>query len=355
MLTEAAKTDFDATVAWLAAHPSHMGHDDMMGLANAVTERLNADPIGFLRHHAADGSLEALMPAIGSAILNRAGGQREPIWEWLKAQPETGGLEALRQHILSSAGWQDPEFAMSIVADLPRTEVGDRSVQNIASHLLNSGDLSRFDTLMAQAPERLRQPLLNAAFNCLRADNLDDPHKWLALAAQVPESDRANLTSRVAAAWAEKEPEDAIAWATSLPEGESRLGVLGSTVSSWAVRDAYGASEWISTLPDGPDRDRAAGSLACAIAGDAPEEAWQWALSISDTSLRNGPALRALEAMHQRDPETASQWLESAAISAHDKTQLRLALQNRRADTGPRIEGPGVIDRAVAPPPSSSR
>lgn len=76
VLVEAAKADFDSTVAWLAAHPGRFGREDLMGLSHVVTERLNADAAGFLARHAEDGSLAALVPAIESAILNNASGQR---------------------------------------------------------------------------------------------------------------------------------------------------------------------------------------------------------------------------------------------------------------------------------------
>lgn len=327
VLAEAATADYDATVKWLTAHPAHMGHEDLMGIANAVTGRLNADPVGFLKRHAADGSLGVLMPAISSAILNDAGGQRAVMWDWMKSQPDNDAMKELRRQILNSAGYQDPELAMRLVADLPQGDEGNSDVQNIASSLMNGGSmLHRFDSLIAQAPERLRQPLIDAAFQYLRGDNIGDPHTWMARLSQAPENQRANLTSRIAAAWAEQEPEEAIAWASTLPEGAARSGALGSAASSWASKDAYGASEWIATLPAGPDKDRAAVSLVAVIAGDSPQEAWQWTLSITDPNVRTESAIHALDAMQKRDPVTARQWLEAAPFSAPEKERLQTVL-----------------------------
>ena len=70
VLGEAAKTDFDATVNWLIAHPGRFGHEDLMGLSQAVTTRLNAGVAAFLNGRLKDGSLAALMPALESALLN---------------------------------------------------------------------------------------------------------------------------------------------------------------------------------------------------------------------------------------------------------------------------------------------
>jgi hypothetical protein len=329
VLAEAGSADFDATVAWLAGNPDRMGHEDLMGLANAVTRRINADAIGFLKQHAGDGSLRAMMPAVNSALLNDAGGQRPAIWEWLKSQPEGGVFKELRDQIVNSAGYQDPDLALRIVNDLPKTAEGDSLVRQVASSLLNGGSmLYRIDSMLEKAPERLRQPLIDTAFQYLRAENLDDPHKWLERAAAAPENFRAGYTARVAAAWAEQSPEDAVGWAATLPEGEMRTGVIASAASSWAVKDAYGASEWIDALPPGPDRERAANSLATVIAADAPEEAWEWALSITDENLRVDAAWRALAVVFKRDPATAEAWIRESPLSPTAKERLRLSLES---------------------------
>jgi hypothetical protein len=192
ILREAGKTDFDATVAWIAAHPGRLGYEDLMGIADAVTERLNANAVEFLNGHAADDSLNALMPAINSALLNGSSGQRAAIWEWLKTQPENDATVTLKRDVLSSAGYQDPTLAMSLVNDLPRTPEADVQVESLANSLFNGGSmLHRFDKLLEQAPERLRKPLIEAAFNNLRDSTMEDPQQWIARLSLLPEGSRA--------------------------------------------------------------------------------------------------------------------------------------------------------------------
>src|SRR5262249_27604450 len=72
VLAEAASADFDATVAWLAAHPGKLGRQELEGLSHVVTDRLNADAPGFLSACASSDSLSPLLPAIDSALLNSA-------------------------------------------------------------------------------------------------------------------------------------------------------------------------------------------------------------------------------------------------------------------------------------------
>ncbi len=327
VLKEAAKQNYDATVTWLKDHPADTGREDLMGMANAVTDRINADVAAFLNHHLTDGSLEVLMPAIASAMLNDAGGQCPAIWDWLKAQPETDTIKKLRQEIINSAGYRDPTFALKLVADFPKTAEGDTFVQQVASSLLNNGSmLSRFDSLMEQAPERLRQPLLMAAFNSLGGENVVNPQKWLERVTQAPEEQRVALSARVAAAWTGQVPEDAAAWVVALPAGETRAAALTSVANVWSNKDPYGASEWITSLPAGSEKDSAASSLVRAIAKDSPADAWQWALAITDPATRDSNLILTLEAVQKHDPAAARQWMEASPLPSETKDRLRATL-----------------------------
>ena len=84
VLEAAAETGFDAAVAWVVAHPGRLTDRDLYGLSGAVTDRMNADPTGFMDRCVQDGSLAALLPAIGIAILNDHAGQQTVVWDWLK-------------------------------------------------------------------------------------------------------------------------------------------------------------------------------------------------------------------------------------------------------------------------------
>jgi RNA polymerase sigma factor (sigma-70 family) len=327
VLHEAAATDFDTTVAWLAAHPGRFGREDMTGIAEAVTTRLNADVNGFLQSRVEDGSFATLLPAINSALLNSAGGQRAAVWDWLKTQPDNDATQSLKKQVLTSAAWQDPELALRWVADLPRTFEGDMQVSELARSLFNGGNmLHRFENLLAQSPERLRQPLIDAAFNMLNADNLNDPQNWIGRLPLLPEASRLRGTESIARAWAQQSPEEAIGWASSLETGETRNRVVAIIASSWAAKDSRGAADWINTMTPGLERDRSAESLATTIAERYPQEAWDWALSINDSAGRTRAAGQAAKAMVIRDPATARQWIETGPFPPEIKAQLQDSL-----------------------------
>jgi hypothetical protein len=328
VLIEAAKSDFDGTVAWLTDHPGRFGREELMGLTVAVTTRLNEDAMGFLTTQAANGSLAALLPSIESALLNSAGSQKPAVWEWLKTQPASDTTKSLKQEVLRFAGYQDPEMALQMVADLPRTSEGDFLVKDVSMSLFNGGrELGRFDKLMQQAPERMREPLMDAALHFLSADNLEDPQKWIARVSTLSETSRDKGMEAIGRAWAQQTPEEAAAWAASLPAGAARTGAEAAIAKSWATKDPTGAAEWVAAMPGGVERDRSAGSLVAAIAERFPNEAWRWALSIEDAAERLSAASATAKAVAVRDPATAREWIAAAPFTPEMKTALESAVQ----------------------------
>jgi len=328
VLETAAKTDFDATVAWVAAHPGKLSREDLDGLAYPVTERLNADTAGFLTAHAEDGSLPALLRAVDSALMNNSGGQRAAVWEWLKTQPETETTRDMREQVLNSAAWQDPDLALKLVANLPANPAGDKEVQELARCLFNGGSLlHRFERLLPEAPERLREPLVEQAFASLSGNYLDDPQVWLGRVSLLPEASRAKAVGSVAGAWAQQTPEDAAAWVGSLAPGDSQNLAAAAATKSWAAKDAQSAADWVASLPASAERDHAAEALVLAVAEQYPREAWDWALSIADSGQQKKAATLAARVMARRDPATARQWIQAGPFPVETKTELQAAIQ----------------------------
>jgi hypothetical protein len=327
VLTEAAKTDFDACIAWIAAHPGKLTGEDLLGFATQVTDRMNADTKGFLNGRASDGSLQGVLPAIGSALLNRASNERAEVWDWLATQPDNETTKALRDDVLNGAAWQDPGMALKLAADLPATKTGDEEINTLARSLLNGGNmLYRFDSLYSQAPDRLKQSLLQSAYGFLRGDNLDDPQPWIARLPQVPDAQRGQAEQALARAWAEKSPENAIAWTQTLPADSARANAVSAIVSTWAGTDSSSAVNWVQSMPQGAERDQSANALATALAERNPKEAWDIALSIGNDSQRQSAAAHVVTMLAMRDIGTARQWIDASPFPADTKAQLQASL-----------------------------
>ncbi len=327
ILAEAARADYEATLAWLKEHPGRMSDGDLWSMGAATAEKLNADPRGFLDHLAAGDSLGMLMPALQSALHNGAGGQWLTVWEWLRDQPERPDMQRLRMDMIQAVSPLDPERALRMVAELSDANLlDDRDVQQVAGDLMDGEHaLHRFDDLVEKAPERLRGPMLEKLFDYLQPNTFRDPQPWIARIEQLPEADRPGRIGQFMEAWATHSPEEAIAWASALPEQETRSEALAEAASAWAARDPYQASEWIASRPPGLNPDDGAGALARALAQEAPEEAWAWMLSIREPTRRASSAWGVLQTMHPHYPDTALQWLENAPLLLEDKTRLRQA------------------------------
>ena len=326
VLQAAAIVDFDTTVRWLTAHPERLANEDLMGLANAVGEKLNSDPAGFLTQYA--GSLSAILPAVTDALAKESSGQRLAVWEWLKGQPENSSTEQLRRQLLSTLGEQEVTTAFRIAEDVPRTAESDAQLHLLADGLVGHGAvLHRIDTLLKTAPQRLRQPLVESAFSYLNAETLADPQRWTALLSQLPDAARVRGTEALARTWAKQSAVDASQWAASLPAGEARVQAVAAIVSSWARQDAPTTAVWIDAMPAGTERDRGAESLVFAIAEEFPREAWEWALSIRDADGRTRAATHAAKMMVARDSATARSWIENGPFTQQAKLTIQSALE----------------------------
>jgi RNA polymerase sigma factor (sigma-70 family) len=327
VLREAAKADFEGTAAWLAANPGRFGHEDMLGIANAVAERLNTDARGFLDNAVADGSLAALMPAIDSALLNDAGGQRAAVWNWLRTRPDDEASESLRNEVLRTAAWQDPKLALSLAREFPDNEKGTKQINELAQAIFNGGqELDRFDYVLAQASERLREPLIRTAFEHLNHVEIHDPQSWIGRLPLLPEAERGRAIESIAGAWARQSPEEAISWAGSLTSGDTRAGAVAAITSGWANKDARGAADWVGKMSPGNERDRGAEALVMSVADKFPQEAWEWALSIGESAGRTRAATQAAKMMMTRDATTARQWIETGPFPPQIKEELQTSL-----------------------------
>lgn len=326
VLGEAVKTDFEATIAWLVAHPTRFSARDVdTGIGGAVADRLNADPTSYLQTWAFEGSLSVLIPAIESALLNTAGGQRELVWKWLKTQPENDTTRALRDEVLSSAAYHDVDTALKLAKDFPNLPDPAHYVNELAGRLLNGGnDFNRFDTLYAEAPDSLRQPLLEQAFRYLSDETMDD--KWIDRLAKLPQQQRMKATESLARAWAGRSPEEAIAWVNSLTSVEERSAAAAGTADGMARKDISAAAAWVGSMNPGTEQDRAAQALVERITEDRPQEGWQWAGRINDPAARDRAATFVIKRVAERNPTLAAEWLRSGPFTAAKRDELRASL-----------------------------
>ena len=156
VLRIAGKENFDETLDWLAAHPDRFGYRDLEGLVREVTKRLNQDPTGFLEKYKERGSLEAIMPAIGNALLNDSSGNAAVIWDWASGQPTSNGIEELLHSSARQIAEQDPLRALELVSN----REDEKLKESVASSIFANGRSARPGgrTSRRSAGEHARSP-----------------------------------------------------------------------------------------------------------------------------------------------------------------------------------------------------
>ncbi len=337
VLRAAAEKDLPATLEWLTANTGKVGRESWLGLTDAVGKRLADDPAGtctFLMSQP-ESLRDGLQQTLHSIMLNDGYKQKAAVWDWLQTQPAGTTTDGLRTMMLSCAAWKEPEQAMRWLSAFPETPVARATIESSLHQLMSEGrDLPELDALLAHAPEQLRGGLLAIAMRSEGSQQMDI-RPWAERLPQLPEADRPRAAEALAGRMAAANPQDALTWAGSQPEGEQRLAAYRGLTMSWANVEPEAASVWVRDLPAGTERDAAAGALTAAIASTDPEAAWVWAGSIGDAQAKLSALSSAAEGLHRRDPQRARQMLQAGQLSDDERIALQTILGSDAANPAP--------------------
>ena len=319
VLREAAKKDWDATIAWLQDHPGKVGRNSLEGLQDEMTHRLRVDTAGTMRLLAA-GTLPGLDRSFGNALLNDGYAQRDVIWACLEGQPPGEQTTTLRASLFDAIGRKEPAMALSFldkIADTPENEkVFDGGMQSF----INSGDM---EELLGKSSPKLRPKLIEQIIRNGWDTVVADPAPWIERLNEIPAERRDLATRNLAEAWAATDPEAAVRWTSSLPDGKARDGAFGTIASSWAENDPHEAARWVDTLAPGAGRDNASESIVDALVKSDPATAWAWAASIQSPDQRADALRVAYEGLIKKDPGLAEATLASSGLPEAEITALR--------------------------------
>jgi hypothetical protein len=328
VLREAAKKDWNATLAWLRENPGKLGRSSLDGLQGEVSRRLGADTATTMRL-LATGGLPGLEMVFANSILNEGYAQRDAIWWWLDGQPPTDTTRNLRGSLLNAIGWKEPEAALGFLEKIPDTPENAQLLERGVMSLVNGGSqMERFDSLLEKAPAHIRARLIEVGLNfggmnARESSPSFDPARWVELLDEIPAERRSNASIQLASGWAASDPEAAVRWASALPDPAARDGAIGSIAATWANHDPIEAARWVDTLPAGEARDGASAGLSNALARSEPETAWVWAASIQARERRFGAMQLAYMGLMKKDPAIAEQMLTGANLPAAEIKALR--------------------------------
>lgn len=322
VLREAGKKDWDATIAWLREHPGKVGRNSLNGLQEEMTHRLRVDTAGTM-HLLATGTLPGLDRVFDNALLNDGYAQRDTIWAWLEGQPPGEKTTTLRTSLLEAIGRKEPEMALNFIEKIADTTENEKVFDRAIVNIVNGGRMEQFEELLGKASPKLRPRLIEQAITN-GADTVGaDPAPWIERLNEIPANRRDDVIGSLAGAWAENDPEEAVRWTASLPEGKARDGAFGTIASSWAQNDPHEAARWVDTLAPGAGRDNAAESIVDALVKSDPATAWAWAVSIQSPEQRADALRVAYEGLIKKDPGLAGATLASSGLPEAEITALR--------------------------------
>ncbi len=108
----------------------------------------------------------------------------------------------------------------------------------------------------------------------------------------------------------------------SLPAGDVRSRALAEVINEWADNDAVAAGNYLSRLPPSPETDAARERYAGEVLRRDPEGALAWASTISTEAQRNRTIGNLVRAWMRRDRPAAERWLGTAQIPDQTRNQL---------------------------------
>lgn len=139
-------------------------------------------------------------------------------------------------------------------------------------------------------------------------------------ATSLPEGPfRDGLLSRLAGRLASKDGASAAQWASTLPEGQNKPQVLAQVVERWSREQPNEAGAWLNQLPVSPATDDPRETFAWQVQKNDPEAAIAWAGTISDQGRRERATRELIKTWFERELDLARQWVDASNVSPRIK------------------------------------
>lgn len=218
-----------------------------------------------------------------------------------KIRPPAGCIGPVEARLLA---------ASAAALDEPGSAAADASLRAAISSLLDLGQVAAAQRLLEQTPPGPARDNLLGIFTFAWAAR--DPEAALAWASQRPDENERSLTlARVCSALGDDDPPGALALTGRL-RFHGREQVRESIVGRWALQEPSVAREWVLRQPDGEQRDRFVSRIAAIDARHFPADAAAFALD----HLPPGGALdeTIIAIVHEwaaRDAAGAAGWVQT--------------------------------------------
>jgi RNA polymerase sigma factor (sigma-70 family) len=120
-----------------------------------------------------------------------------------------------------------------------------------------------------------------------------------------PAWERPSLMDSLGLVWLHRKPEAAAKWWLEREPGPDTLVKI---INVWAQKDVHAAAKWLDSQPIGPQSDTARMTFARQVAEREPEIALQWASTVSDETMRRSATEHILKSWRARNPAAAARY-----------------------------------------------
>ena len=250
------------------------------------------------------------------------------IWDWCASRPSNEFVKSVASTVLGANAHADPELAIDLYLRNP--DLATEFPISAFALVFNRYTLDDVKRILGKLPEKERFGTIGSM---LRSRTLEwDVSDCLSLYDDLPSSHREAAAEGIASRMVESDPDAAIAWVLSQPEGEIRNASIHGLISSWTESDPVSASEWVDQLEPGGMRDSAARQLADKLAAQGDfESAIAWASDIADRKTRPGLMQSIIErASKTESAEALEALIDQSGLSSDERKSLHEKITSER-------------------------
>ncbi len=141
--------------------------------------------------------------------------------------------------------------------------------------------------------------------------------------------------SSVAGVWAQTDFTGALAWSQNLTDPKARERALQSLGSEWTRRDPQGAVAYANSLPPGQAKNNLIYSIASSWANTDSKAALEWVQTLPTGQSRNNAMQSVVSQVSSRDPAEVAAWLEAMPDGSGRISQYYSSIASQWAEQDP--------------------
>ena len=143
-----------------------------------------------------------------------------------------------------------------------------------------------------------------------------DPQRASAMALELEAGkDRSDLLGNIAQSWGKKDPQEALAWVDGLEEGAEREVALGKTLNGWAQAEPAEAAAFLDNMDEAERADHV-GDVAEPWSRQDPASTAVWLEDQPEGDGKNSGMRQTMRMWTATEPEAASTWLADQPAGA---------------------------------------